>query len=449
MTKLDKIKNTFHKLYFSESSFQKSRLRKTIVYLVRYIFHVIREVLSDQCLLRSAALTFTTLMTLMPIAVLLFVFMSTFGVLDDVRTRVQDFLFQHLLPESVAAAQGYIESLLANFNVQAASYISIIVLIAATYSLFSSVNSSLNTIWGGRRSGKFFTKLIHIWFIVTLAPLFLGYSLYLTTQLEKITTLGVGVFLSGLLTRVMPYLLTFFTFVLLYKFVPQPRVRWRSAFLGALFAALLWEFSKYAFNYYVSNLASYQLIYGSFLTLPIFLIWINLTWFIILVGAEISYTYQNLDHLHLINKRRTFAKRSAFLLSEKLGLFIFFSIIERFIEGKPISQDDLAAYAPGSAWMVDAYLERFQKDGFVVIDEKGLIVPGRDPSTIQINEVFDFFEPDTNDYLSNESGDAGQTVKKLLEDLKVLRSKTFLNQDVRETITQMTKSDSISNGITG
>jgi membrane protein len=446
MISKEQLKKILQNLYFSERRFQNSRLRKTAVYLVRYIFHITREILSDQCLLRSAALTFTTLMTLIPIAVLLFVFMSTFGVLDDVRTRVQAFLFQHLLPESVAAVQGYIERLLANFNVQAASYISIIVLIGATYSLFSSVNSSLNTIWGGRRSGKFFTKLIHIWFLVTLAPLFLGYSLYLTTQLETITTLGAGVFLTGLLTRVMPYILTFLTLTLLYKFVPQPKVQWRSAFLGALFAALLWEFSKYAFNYYVSNLANYQLIYGSFLTLPVFLIWINLTWFIILLGAEIAYTHQNLDHLHLISKRRAYAKQNMFLLSEKLGMLLFFSIIEHYMEGKPISQKELAAHAPGSGWMVDTFLERFQRDGFVIINDDGLIVPARDPSTIQLNDVLDFFEPDKSYYISEDSSDSYHTVKKLFDDLKTLRTQSFVNKDTREMVNRMKNRNPVMDG---
>jgi membrane protein len=421
-------------LYFSENRFDLTRVQRSAVYIIRYIFHIGREISRDQCLLRASALAFTTMMTLMPVAILVFVMFRAFGDFDEATQRVQGFLFQHLLPDSVASVQDFIQELMSDFDVQAVSYISIIFFIAAAYGLSSSIDSSMNVIWGVRKPRRVFRNLVSIWFILTVAPVLMGYSLYLTTQLEKVRLMGLGVFTSRVLTGIMPYFLTLLSFLLLYKLVPRTRVTWVSAFLGALFASIFWEISKYGLNYYVQNLSNYRILYGSFLTVPVFFIWINLSWLIVLVGAEIAYTHQNLEHLHLINKRDEKAKSNVFLLSEKLGFYLFFLIVEDYMSGTPLDRRNLHRQAPGSGWMVDTFLDRFQKQGLLIIDPHDRIVPARDPSMIRISDVFDFFEPDEPDQFWSTLPGRSQAARTLLQELRDVRWKTFSTRDIRTAI---------------
>lgn len=426
----------FKNIYLNEEETAQNKFHRSTTYIIRYIVHVTRESFRDQCPLRSSALAFTTLMTLMPVAVLVFVIFRAVGGVDQASQRVQDFLFQHLLPESVASVQGFIQSLLSGFNVQAVSYISIIFFIGAAYSLSSSIDSSINAIWGVRKTSRFFYHLVTVWFILTVTPIFMGYSLYLTTQLEKVSLMGLGAITSRIYKNLMPYLLTLFSFILLYKMVPRTRVRWFSALLGAFFASVVWELSKYGLNYYVRNLSNYRVLYGSFLTVPVFFIWLKMSWLIVLIGAEIAYTHQFFDQLHMTLKQNEKEKNNVFLLSEKLGFYIFFLVVDHFTSGKPITRNQLFTLAPCSEWMVDVYLEKFREEGLLIIDLEDRIVPARDPATIKINEIFDFFQPGSPDqFWSMLPGDS-EAVRMVMEELKKVRWETFAERDVRSMTLQ-------------
>lgn len=434
MVDREHITGSLKRLYMSDGKEPLGRIQRACVYAVRYVFHIFRELVRDQCMLRASALTFTTLMTLMPVVVLLFVTFRAFGGLEDATERFKIFLFKHMLPESVASIQGYIEELVSDFNAQAVSFISVIFLIAAAYGLFASIDSSLNVIWRGSQGRKFINRLVTIWFILTIAPFLLGYSLYLTSQLETITTFSAGIVAARILSGLTPYIMTLISFTLMYKLVPRTTVYWRSAFLGSVFAAFFWEISKYGFNYYVRNLANFKLLYGSFLTLPVFLIWINLSWLIILTGAEIAYTYQNLEFLHLSRQQTENARKNAFFLSEKLGIHIYFMIIERFLSGKPVTRTQLAAESMSIGWMVDAYLDKFKQNNMILIDETGLIVPAQDPSTIEINRILDQFEYAVHPGIGLQRAGEPHSAQRLIRDLSEIRRSRFGGQDIRSYI---------------
>lgn len=396
MINWQQIQDKLRKIYFSDKGSDDRSLHGMLTYLVRYLFHIVGELTRDQCFLRAAALTFTTVMTLIPILVLLFVTFRAFGGLQDANQHVQEFLFQHMLPESVASIQSYIHSLVADFNSQAVSFISILFLIGSAYALFSSVDSSLNVIWGTHKARNIFNRLVTIWFLLTVTPLLLGYSLYLTARLQTFSALDNAVLQSGvsLARRLTPYFLSMISLTLMYKLVPRKRVQWRSAILGGCVAAIFFELTKYGFNYYVQNLANYKLLYGSFLTLPIFLIWVDLSWLIILAGAEVAFTHQYLDRLHLIHRQRESAMEDNCQLPDKLGIYLYSLIVESFFQGKSVTRSGLRVSAAGQTWMIDTLLDRFQNAGMIVIDQEGRVLPSKDPSRTTIAELYEFFEPE-------------------------------------------------------
>lgn len=437
MTAWQKISKALKRIYYSENREDTRGLKGAYTYMVRYLFHIIGELRRDQCFLRASALTYTTVMTLIPILVLLFVIFRAFGGLADYSNRVQQFLFKHMLPESVTSVESYIDHLLQDFNTQAVSYISIIFLIAAAFALFDSIDSSLNSIWGAPRSRGFFQRLVTIWFILTVTPVLLGYSLFLTARLENVTWMGNALILAGFVVfkRFMPYLVTVFSLTLLYKSVPRTRVYWSSAFIGGCFAGLFWEGTKYGFNYYVQNLANFKVLYGSFLTLPVFLIWVDLSWLIILAGAEVAYTHQNLGRLHLLRKRRKKAREEHALLPDKLAVFIYLSIADSFLKNEPLDRPGVYNRSPGQAWLIDAVLDRFQDEGYIVIDTAGRIVPARDLSSVEIRDIFNLFEPSEEGAYFRRTNEPWEPLDRLLSSVRANRDKYLSGTDVRSLLT--------------
>ncbi|MCD4653550.1 YihY/virulence factor BrkB family protein [bacterium] len=429
MIALKDIRKTLKRIYFSDDLSDRKGLRGVIAYVVRYFFHVFKELNRDQCFLRASALTFTTVMTLIPIMVLLFVTFRAFGGLQEASSRVQQFMFQHMLPESVISIQSYIENLVKDFNTQAVSYISLLFLIGSAYTLFASVDSSLNIIWGAHQPRGFFNRLVTIWFILTVTPVLLGYSLYLTARLEDVSVLDNVMIQTGFAAFrwFTPYLLSLVSLTLLYKLVPRTRVFWSSAILGGSFAALFWELTKYGFNYYVQNLANFKVLYGSFLTLPVFLIWVNLSWLLILGGAEVAYTHQNLNHLHLIRKRRESALGDNCLLSDKLGIYIYCLIAEGFLTGTPITRTAILEKAPGQGRASNAVLDRFRDAGVILFDQNDRVVPARDLSQVKINDIFEFFEPEEGEQYFRTSAEISRSADRILNHIRIQRKNTLEN----------------------
>jgi membrane protein len=370
--------------------------RRILTRFLRYIVHTGSQFMNDHCFLRAAALTYTTLLTLIPILVLFFVMFQAFGGLETLRDRVEIFLFSHLLPESVANIRSYIQGFIYGFNSKAVSTISILFLIVAAYGLFSSIDTSLNSVWKVRLRHRFISRLVNLWFILTISPLFLGYSLYLSAKIMDFGGSQLASF--KIVLRILlwgaPLFLTWVTLALIFRFVPRTHVTWRAAFLGGFFSAVLWEFSKYGFNVYVQQLANMKLLYGSFILLPLFLIWVDLSWVIVLAGAELSFTHQHLDKLHQMVRDRVKNNQESGVLPMEPALQILARTGESFYRGEgPISRTDLQTELNIDPETLDVYVKKLETAGFILPSEKEntvtLIV---DLSLIELNSLFDLFE---------------------------------------------------------
>ncbi|MBN1550084.1 YihY family inner membrane protein [bacterium] len=362
-------------------------------------FHVWKKFFGDHCFLRAAALAFTTILTLIPILILFFIFFKAFGGLDLIRFKLETFLFNHLLPESVVSIKDYIQDLVHGFNSKTVSTVSALFLILAAYGLFASIDASLNAIWEIKRSRSFFSRLINLWFIITVAPVLLGYSLYLSTQITDQDMLRNEAIAQvvRLLFWIMPTLLSGITLLLIFKNVPYTKVSWKSAAIGAGVAAILWEMTKYGFNVYVHAFPNYKLLYGSFMLLPLFLIWIDLSWLSILIGAEIAYVHQNFSKL--ISDYLTEIEHidQHYPLSVYPALLFLKSIGERFSEGKQaIRSDELFNLTNLPVPIVLQYINRLMESGMIAQTKTNELILTKAPEYIPLNEVFDAFDDFTD-----------------------------------------------------
>jgi membrane protein len=243
----------------------------------------------DRCAQIAASLTFTTLLSLVPLATIALTLFSAFPVFEDYSSQIKGFLLNNLMPD---LASKVITQYMQQFTESAMRLTAVgIGLLAVTAMLLLlTIEQAFNAIWRVDRPRPLFKRLVIYWAVLTLAPLLVGVSLALTSWLvglsmgyaKHIPVFGVGVL------KLLPVLLTWMAFAMLFRLVPNRYVPRTHALIGALVAALVFEAMNRAFGYYVSHFPTYKLVYGAFASVPIFLMWIYLSWLAILLGAVVS-----------------------------------------------------------------------------------------------------------------------------------------------------------------
>ncbi len=238
----------------------------------------------------AAELSYTTLLSLVPLMTVAFSLLAAFPVFQHLITDIQDFLFSHFVP----AFGEVVEKHILQFIQQAKSLtaVGILFLVLTALLLMFSIEHSLNDIWRVRRRRRALSSFLVYWAVLTLGPLLIGVSLAVTSYLVSFPVFAqpgpMGI--KTLLLKLMPFFSTTLAFAFLYTVVPNRSIPVRYALIGAFFAALLFNFANQAFALYVAHFPAYQLIYGALAAIPIFLVWIYISWVVVLMGAELTYS---------------------------------------------------------------------------------------------------------------------------------------------------------------
>ena len=257
---------------------------------LRHLLHFIAVRFGqDRCAEMAASLTFTTLLSLVPLIAIALSLFSAFPVFDDFSENIKKFLLANMLPETGGKMiSRYVEQ----FAESAAKLTAVgIVFLGLTAMLMMhSIDAAFNTIWRVSRPRTVVQRVLIYWAMLTLAPLLIGGSLSLTSWLtgmsvgyaKQIPEFGV------VMLKVAPVLLTTLAFSLMFRVVPNRFVPLRHAIIGGAVAAAAFESMNHAFAYYIAHFPTYKLVYGAFASIPIFLLWIYLSWLTILLGALIA-----------------------------------------------------------------------------------------------------------------------------------------------------------------
>lgn len=243
----------------------------------------------DRCIQIAASLTFTTLLSLVPLITIALAMFSAFPVFEDFSAQIKVYLLNNLMPDM---AGKIITQYMQQFTDSAArlTAVGIIFLAVTAMSMMLTIDQAFNVIWRVNRPRPLLKRLVIYWAVLTLAPLLIGASLSLTSWLvgfsmgyaEHVPVFGVGVL------KALPVLFTTLAFAMLFRLVPNRYVPHSHALIGALVAAFVFESMNRVFGYYISHFPTYKLVYGAFASVPIFLMWIYLSWLAILIGAVIS-----------------------------------------------------------------------------------------------------------------------------------------------------------------
>jgi membrane protein len=328
--------------------------------------------------LRAMALTYISLFALVPGLVVAFSVVQAFTGMQRISDRLHEFLFANLAVGARATIEPYLDRFIQNTHVTSAGLVGAALLVWSSVSLFQNVDRAVNDIWGVRRRRSIAQQATIYWVGMTLGPLLLAGSVmagHTTRTLLASARLGfLGAAAGALLTC------TFFSIV--YVIVPNTKVRLRNAVAGAVVAGLAWELAKWGYTLFVARSVRYHAIYGSVAAIPIFLLWLYLSWAILLFGARLAFVFQYASSLiqgvHADSR----------IGREILGGRALLVIARAFDAGTPAPDaGEVANELGASADDVSEALGVLKAAGIVVSLADGGLVPGRPLEKVTLLDV--------------------------------------------------------------
>ncbi len=238
----------------------------------------------------ASSLAYTTLLSIVPLVTVMFGLFGSVSVLSDFSEAIQDFVFSNFVPEFGWTIQGYLTDFSDKASKLTITGSMVLVLIAVM--LMATIDNAFNRIWIVKNKRSPIARLLVYWGVLTMGPLLIGVGLASTSYLLSIPAVADVDSTFNLKARVLswlPFLTTSIAFSLLYILIPNCYVSKKHAVIGGFICAILFELAKYGFGIYVREMPSYENIYGAVAIIPLFLIWIYVSWMIVLFGAHITF----------------------------------------------------------------------------------------------------------------------------------------------------------------
>ncbi|HTV43884.1 MAG TPA: YihY family inner membrane protein [Stellaceae bacterium] len=367
----------------------RGRIGRRAAGAAAFIAYLLRRFNSDGCFAASGALSYTALVSLVPLAAIALGSLSVFPIFGQVHDELLALIFRNFVPSIGEQAAWWFRAF-ANSAAQTTA-IGVIGIAATGVLLLATVEDQLNVIWRITAPRPWGQRVVAYWTLITLGPLLVGLSLSLSTYFEiaaRHAGFGQQAFqwiesgwLHGL-ARAVPALLEFVALSLLYWLIPNCAVRWRDAALGALIATVAIEILKIGFTIYVGAMSYYQTVYGTLATIPIFLLWMYISWMAVLLGAE---TAAALPHWQ-IDRHLGDAAAGGVRLGLSLALIAALARAQR--SGAVLTTAGLAAELGVATTIVDEHMKPLAAAGFTAHTQGGGWVLAWNPETATLGELY-------------------------------------------------------------
>ncbi len=363
--------------------------RESVAHALHWLQRLVRGIRNDQCLLRASALTYVTALSIVPLLAVAFSISKGFGFQN---TRyIREFLLRVTAGREIVVDR--IVDYINRTDVGTLGAIGVAGLFLAVISLLSSVEKSFNTIWGVQQARSGGRKFADYLSITLICPLLIIISVSSTASLQSSTVvqtiLRYSVFSHAYLVflKVLPFLMVWTALTFIYKLVPNTKVTFGSALGGAFVAGLCWTVTERMFITYQVGVARYNAIYGSFAQVPLFLLWLYISWVIVLIGAEISYGLQNKE----VSAPGLALDDYEFEVKEKLAVVVMAMLARSFQEGRgPLPTADIAEAVNMPAKLVNHVCHTLGQVGLVVLscekDREGYLLT-RPPESFTVVDV--------------------------------------------------------------
>lgn len=340
---------------------------------------VVSQFWHNQGLLNASALTYTTLFAVVPMMTVTYAMLSAIPSFSGVGEQLQAWIFENFVPSTGTAVKDY----LAEFSQQARSLtaVGIAALAVTSIMMIKNIEAAFNRIWRIQQQRKGVSSFLLYWAVLSLGPLLVGLGLVISSYIASLSIINSATELVGRakLLSLIPMFMSAAAFTLIYIAVPNCRVPFRSAVVGGVVVAILFEMAKRGFALFVTQFPSYQLIYGAFAAFPLFLLWIYVSWVIILMGCELT---------RLLSIRSQALKSNA----DTPHLYLIIAVLEQLWQasqrGDVVSDKLLFKSIPDltqSRW--DDYQQLLMQQKLIVRTEQSDYALSKDLSTVSLYEL--------------------------------------------------------------
>jgi len=362
-------------------------IRRYGVKYLQIIALVVKEFWDDNCLLHASALTFTTILSLVPFFALAFALLKGLG--------VQNKLEPFILEQVTAGSQELVDKIITyinNTNMTSLGAVGLAALIVTVITLLGNIEKAFNVIWGVRETRSLYRKFSDYMSVLVSGPLLMLAAISITTSLQSqslVRWLTETTYLGDLLLiffRLVPYISVWLALFFLYIFIPNTKVRFRSALLGGVLAGTIWQLAQWGYLHFQVGVAKYNAIYGTLSVLPIFMVWIYTSWLIVLFGLEIVSAHQNIKTF----RREYRTPQLNHAMKELFTLTILQDIATAFHFGYPaLSTEQLAEELGIPLRVVRELVAQLTETGYLVATtgDEPSYQPARELEQITVNEV--------------------------------------------------------------
>jgi membrane protein len=356
--------------------------------VLRYPFALIRDLLTGQLNLRAMGLVYTTLLSLVPLFAFAFAVLKGLGVHRDLEPLVYEFL--RPIGDRASSLTAQLMTFVENVRGGVLGSVGLAFLLYAVVATIQKLEGAFNFAWHVERPRSLMRRISEYLSLMVIGPIFLvivfGLFGAIMSQ-EAMDWLAqrepLGAIMRGL-GMIGPYLFVTAVFTFLYVFIPNTRVRMRPALVGGLTAGVLWAASGAVFTKIVAASTQMVAIYAGFAIFLAALIWIYLSWVILLIGAQLSFYVQNPRYLRVGQT----PVRLTSALRERLAFTVMLLIARKFVAGQaPWRQRALAEHLqiPGSALAI--VVNSLEKAGLVTLNEEEDVLPARDLEGIALQDI--------------------------------------------------------------
>ncbi len=377
----------------------------------------------DRVQLRASALTYYTILSIVPIIALAFGIANGFGFGTFLEEQIMErFTGQEKVMEWILT---FVDKYLSRIRGGLIAGIGIVVLLWTVMKLLGNIESSFNDIWQIKKSRVMSRKVSDYISLVVITPVLLFVSssvtLFLSNQIKSSAEMFpllsyIGPILSFLVSLI-PYVLIWLVFTLLYIIMPNTKVNFKSAFIGGVIAGTMFQLLQWGYIYFQSSITSYGAVYGSFAALPLFLIWMQFSWLIVLFGAEVAFANQNVEHYE--------AESESFNISNHfkrtVTMLLLKEIIMNFKNGElPLTAEQLAKKIDFPIRLIREILYELQETGIISETvtksvKEGAYQPAQDIDNLTIGYVIEVLDKRGNDDLHIEDSKELERMKKIID----------------------------------
>lgn len=323
----------------------------------QFIVFVVKRFEADRCREQAGSLTYTTLFAVVPMLTVFLVIISSIKALEPARQQLQQLIYSNFLPKTTIA----FDKALSAFTDKSSNLtaIGVLFLFVTTVMMLTSIETVFNRIWRVSETRGGIVGFMRYWTIISLGPILLGTAFVISSTVASMNILSnnfAGYELNGaFILWLISFGLTVIGFFILYWTIPNRSVPVKAALIAGVFSAVVFELIKHLFGFAMSNFTSYEIVYGAFAAIPIFLLWIYLSWNIILLGVEISYA------LTAFNSGQDQKRHPIIMLMDLLELFY-----QKQKKGESVSETEaLQVLGRDEIGRLPAYMSLFEKQNLI------------------------------------------------------------------------------------